>query len=83
MHACSGYFTSRPSLKRNIREHEGYLQAARVLDFLQGKISDSFFHLRPFDVAVSVWLITHIQAATVHLLKLCGDQLRCSSTMML
>ena len=37
MDACSGYFTSRPALKRNVREHEGYLQAARALDFLQGE----------------------------------------------
>ena len=41
MRACSGYFTSRPALKRNIRQHEGYLQAARALDFLQGKLCTS------------------------------------------
>jgi hypothetical protein len=35
----SGYFSSRPALKRNVREHEGYLQAARVLDFLNGELA--------------------------------------------
>jgi hypothetical protein len=33
----SGYFTSRAALKRNVRDHEGYLQAARALDVLQGQ----------------------------------------------
>jgi hypothetical protein len=79
VHACfSGYFTSRPALKRNIRQHEGFLQAARVLDFLQGKFSaDSDRY------STLVLLCPHdfpVQAATVRPRTLCGGQLLCCST---
>ena len=50
---CSGYFTSRAAMKRNIREHEGYLQAARALDFIQG---DSIAFLLYFNNFVFVLL---------------------------